>query len=449
MANRTRFRCQVCGAESIRWHGRCPACQSWNTLEEVSGGTKVIQSDAAVAAPITEVPLEGARRLDGLGEFDRALGGGLVAGSTVLLGGEPGVGKSTLLLDIAARLADRGETVLYVSGEESVQQLRLRAERIGALRDQLLVQAEIDLETICAETERTKPALLVVDSIQTMITAGQVAAAGSVPQVREACGLLSQLARRQSCAVVIVGHVTKEGTLAGPKVLEHLVDVVLTLEGTEAGLKALRVQKNRYGPTHEVGFYEMSEDGLIEIPNPSEALIGHVRDARQGAAVLAGREGSRSFLVEVQALTAQAYGVPRRVAVGIDHSRLSLVAAILERAAGLRLSGSDIYVKVTAGLRLEEPSADLAVAIALASSHLGAVVQADLVVFGEIGLNGEVRGGGHTPGRLEEAVRLGFARALVPVAAAQKDPGPLGIEVIPVRTVGEAIRLALDFSGEP
>ncbi len=416
MAKR-RFVCQECGYQSPKWLGRCPSCGSWEGLvEERPRPSSRPGAKKCAVSPITEISSTEAQRLSsGLEEFDRVLGGGIVPGSLVLIGGDPGIGKSTLLLQTARNLAERAP-VLYLSGEESPQQIKLRAERLGAQSDQLYVLAETDLEAALEAALSLKPALLVVDSIQTVFLPEISSAPGSVTQVRECAARLLRLAKEENIAVFLVGHVTKEGMLAGPRVLEHLVDTVLYFEGERgASYRLLRAVKNRFGSTNEIGVFEMQSRGLVPVTNPSAFFLTQGGTGEAGAVILATIEGTRPILVEVQALVAGTpLAVPRRTSVGYDHQRLSMIAAILEKRVGISFYDRDIYLNVVGGLRLTEPGADLAVAVALLSSRLEKPLPPGLFLFGEVGLTGEVRPVPQAEQRIREAARLGFKKACLP-----------------------------------
>ncbi len=379
----------------------------------------------------------------GSAEFDRVLGGGAVPGSVVLVAGDPGIGKSTLLLQTAERAARAGGRVLYVSAEESVPQIKLRAERLGAASPLLYLLAEVNLEAILQATGRLRPAMLIVDSIQTVHTDDVSSASGSVAQVRECASALIRLAKDQGVATFIVGHVTKEGALAGPRVLEHLVDTVLAFEGDRHhAYRILRATKNRFGSTNEIGVFEMAGGGLVEVPNPSAAFLSERPEAAPGSAVVCAIEGTRSLLVEVQALTIPtSFGMPRRTAAGVDYNRLLVLLAVLERRGGLQLSGQDVYASVAGGISVDEPAADLGIAAAVASSLRNRPVDSRTVVVGEVGLAGEVRAVPQVEKRLAEAARLGFGRAVVPRIESLK--GPAGLELVRVGDLTEALRALL------
>ncbi len=449
----TRFVCQTCAAEQLRWEGQCRACGAWNSLVEtvVDRAPTRRASWSVAAGPARAVALgevqapEQARRPVGIGELDRVLGGGLVPGSVVLIGGEPGIGKSTLVLQAAAGVVATGGDVLYASGEESPAQVRLRASRLGLLETEAAVRvrliAESEVGRIVEAARDAGPAVLVVDSIQTATTDELDGPAGSVGQVRQSALRLTELAKESGTTVVLVGHVTKDGTLAGPKTLEHLVDAVLTLEGERyAALRILRTVKNRFGSTDEVGVFEMREDGLSEVADPARAFLAdHEADA-PGSVVVPTMEGTRPLLVEVQALVAPAgYGSPRRTAAGLDPNRLALLVAVLARRAGIGLGSHDVYANVAGGLHVDEPATDLALAGALASSLRDRPIDRGTVAVGEVGLLGELRPVGGLERRLREAARLGFRRAVVPRGGRSGAAAAPGLEVVAVGSVREAI----------
>jgi DNA repair protein RadA/Sms len=422
MASRsTVFVCTQCGHESAKWHGRCPGCEEWNTLveEKPVAATASPRRSARALSPIAlaDVQAPAVHRLrTGIGEFDRVLGGGLVPGSLVLIGGAPGIGKSTLTGDALGRLAGAGHRVLYVSGEESAAQVKLRAERLGADALRVPIVAETDLDLVEATLEAERPDVCVVDSVQTLYSGGMSGAAGSVGQVREVAGRLMRVAKERDVAVLLVGHVTKEGALAGPRVLEHLVDCVLQFEGErERTYRTLRALKNRFGSTNEVGVFEMRDSGLVEVADASARFVEEATRA-PGSVVLCAMEGSRPLLVEVQALVAPTSLVPpRRVSNGVDRNRLALVLAVLSRHAGLQLGSSDVFVSVAGGVRVEEPGADLAIALAVASAARGVALEdaqgRPVAAFGEIGLTGELRYVSHAERRAAEAAKFGLTPA--------------------------------------
>lgn len=436
---KTVFVCGECGYESSKWLGRCPSCESWNTFVEsapVQQIKKGISSQRAL--PLREVQADAARRIpSGIGELDRVLGGGIVGGSAVLLGGDPGIGKSTLLMQMAGSLTNQG-SVLYVTGEESAAQLKLRAQRLGAGGDMLLL-AETDITVIEAEIERIKPAFLIIDSIQTMYCPDIASAPGSVSQVREATSFLTRVAKTTGTAVFIVGHVTKEGAIAGPRVLEHMVDTVLSFEGDRHdAFRLLRSVKNRYGSTNEIGVFEMGERGMEEIPDPSGMFLTGT-DA-PGCAVTCALEGTRPMLVEVQSLISNTpFSNPRRMSAGLELNRLILLLAVLEKKAYLSLADKDVYINVVGGMRLEERCCDLAVAMCIASALIDAPMPKNTVCLGEISLTGEVRGASRMEKRAAECARLGYERLIIPRLAAFKAPS--GIELIRVGTLAEAVKV--------
>ncbi len=443
---KTVFRCSECGAGSPKWAGRCSACQAWNTLVEevdapVLSGVVLdgLLGPRDTAVPIGEVDTaEWSPQPTGIPEIDRVLSGGLVPGSVTLLGGEPGIGKSTILLQMVAGFADRGAKALYVSAEESKQQVRLRAERLGTVRPSLWLAAENALPHILGHVDAVQPDVLVVDSIQTVFSPELASAPGSVAQVRECAAQLVREAKARNLTVVLIGHVTKEGALAGPRVLEHLVDTVLSFEGErQQGLRMLRAVKHRFGSTDELGLFQMDADGLVGVPDASALFLADRRPDVSGSAVVSTIEGHRPILVEVQVLV---MGLelpnPRRNGQGLDNSRLAVLAAVLEQRCGIMLTKTDIYALAVGGVRVAEPAADLGLALALASARFDKALPADLVVCGEVGLGGELRQVTQLERRLGEAARLGFTRAIVPRSA--PDPPP-GIEVEKVATVREAI----------
>ncbi|TRY18577.1 DNA repair protein RadA [Tessaracoccus rhinocerotis] len=443
------YQCTECGWTTVRWVGRCGECQTWGSVVE-RGAPKLKQvassAPAAAAVPISEVNTDLARRrLTTIAELDRVLGEGLVPGAVVLLAGEPGVGKSTLLLDVAAKWAASGERTLYISGEESASQVKLRATRTGALHDELYLAAETDLGTVLGHVEQVRPTLLVVDSVQTIATAQAEGAPGGTTQVREVTGALARVAKREDMSVLIVGHVTKDGSIAGPRTLEHLVDVVLTFEGDRhSGFRMVRATKNRFGPADEVGCFEMNETGIVEVPDPSGLFTTSHSEPVPGTCVTVTMEGRRPLLAEVQALVAPSpeRGSPKRTTHGLDSSRMAMVLAVLERKAGLPLSQKDVYVSTVGGARISEPSVDLAVAIAVASAALDTQFPKRLLALGEVGLAGDLR---RVPGverRLAEAARLGFELALVPMGSRDvtvKVPRLAGLRVVEVSSLAEAL----------
>jgi DNA repair protein RadA/Sms len=450
----TRFVCQECGYEAIRWLGRCPDCGSWNSLTEeaapvrsASAPARAIRGAVGVAPQrLVDVSLEEHPRMPtGIGEFDRVLGGGIVPGSLVLIGGDPGIGKSTLLAQAADNLAIRHGRTLYVSGEESAQQVKLRAERLNVAAPELYLITETEIDAVEAHVANLKPRFLVIDSIQTMHDAGIASAAATVSQVRACTSRLMRLAKATHTTVFIVGHVTKEGTIAGPRVLEHMVDTVLYFEGDRfQAHRLLRAVKNRFGSTDELGIFEMGEAGLTEVTNASELLLAERPSHGPGSAVVAVIEGTRPLLVEVQALVARSYlNNPRRMTTGVDFNRTNMVLAVLEKRLGLRMGDKDVYVNVAGGLKLTEPAVDLGIALALASSYRDAPVDPELIVAGEVGLAGEVRAVQQIDKRLREAARLGFQRALVAGRGRRRPGGKDPLMVTDVASVHDAVAQAL------
>ncbi|MDO5678165.1 MAG: DNA repair protein RadA [Propionibacteriaceae bacterium] len=450
--NQDTYTCTECGWSSVRWVGRCGECQAWGTVVE-RGAPKLRAVSSSMpaerAVPISQVPTDAAqRKLTTIAELDRVLGSGLVPGAVVLLAGEPGVGKSTLLLDVAAKWARSGEKTLYISGEESASQVRLRAERTNAVDDALFLASETDLGTVLGHIEQVKPSLLVLDSVQTISTAEADGAPGGPSQVKEITAAIARVAKREHMAAIIVGHVTKDGGIAGPRTLEHLVDVVLTFEGDRhSGFRMVRATKNRYGPADEVGCFEMSETGIVEVPDPSGLFTSHTTPV-PGTCVTVTLEGRRPLLAEIQALTAQAAQSPRRTTHGLDGSRIAMVLAVLERKAGLKLSDHDVYVSTVGGARVTDPSVDLAAAIAITTAAINRQDRRRVVALGEVGLAGELR---RVPGaerRLAEAGRLGFELAIIPTGSRDvttKVPRLGNLRVIEVPTLAAAIEaLELD-----
>ena len=441
------FVCTECGGESLRWAGQCPHCRAWNTLQEfqVRKATKESKSrplEAARVVRLSEIPTEDAARTPlAWAELNRVLGGGIVPGSLVLVGGEPGVGKSTMLMHAAAQIAKAGN-VLYVTGEESGHQVRMRAERLGALEPAILLLAENDLDAICDAIRNEAPRLAIIDSIQTVTDAGFEGSAGSVTQVRESAARLMRLAKETGVPIFLVGHVTKEGSIAGPRVLEHIVDTVLYLEGDRRQeLRILRATKNRFGSAEEIGVFAMGEAGLEEVPDPSAAILATTAQAAPGTAIVAVLEGTRPLLVEVQSLVNKtSNNVVRRIANGIDVNRLHMILAVLEKRLERSYGTSDIFVSVAGGIRITEPAADLGLALSIVSNESNRPIPDGLIVIGELGLSGEVRRVGHLERRLQEAARHGLTRALIPAGA--KAGRPSGLDVVEVRTLAEAVSAA-------
>jgi DNA repair protein RadA/Sms len=447
---RTIFVCQQCGREELKWLGRCPSCQEWNSFVEmtVAAAAPTIRSSSPLSPPqeLSAVEIDTDERSPiALAEFNRVLGGGVVPGSLVLMGGEPGIGKSTLLLQVAAVAAGARGRVVYVTGEETLRQIKLRAERLGIEGNGLYLLSETDLNVILEQVEQLQPGLVIIDSIQTACLPELDAAPGSITQVRQCTLRLMQWAKSGGVPVFITGHVTKEGAIAGPRVLEHIVDVVLYLEGEQfSAYRLLRCVKNRYGSTNDIGVFEMKEQGLIEVDNPSHAFLSQRGGEAVGSVVVPVLEGSRPLLVEIQALTnLTSFGLPRRTANGIDFNRLLLVAAVLTRRLGLKLGNQDIMVNVAGGLRIGEPAADLGIALAIASSFRDAGIDPHLTAVGEVGLSGELRAVSQLERRVSEAAHLGFKRCLVPRVGGKVSPVPKGIDIIPAGNLREAVGVGL------
>jgi DNA repair protein RadA/Sms len=451
------FICQNCGAVYGRWQGKCDACGEWNTIAEENAagarpqmpGRAPRKGRAFALEALAGATHDAPRLASGIAEFDRVTGGGFVRGSVLLLGGDPGIGKSTLLIQVAATLARAKQRAVYISGEEAVAQVRLRAERLGLAGAQVELAAETSIEDIVAtlgEGEKT-PRLVIIDSIQTMWTDLVESAPGTVTQVRASAQALIRFAKRSGTAIILVGHVTKDGQIAGPRVVEHMVDAVLSFEGEGSHqFRILRAAKNRFGPTDEIGVFEMTGGGLREIANPSELFLSERDLGSPGTAVFAGIEGSRPLLVEIQALVApSSLGTPRRAVNGWDQNRMSMVLAVLEAHCGVRLSGHDVYLNVAGGLRIQEPAADLAAAAALVSSLAGSSLPADAVYFGEISLSGAVRPVAQTASRLKEAQKLGFARAILPEAGRAEGTGEAGLSL---QSVGSLASLVADIAAQ-
>lgn len=457
MAKRkSKFVCQSCGYESPKWMGKCPGCYEWNTLVEevVASSTKRgnwTSSAATIHKPekISQIQSQEEPRIKTqMQELNRVLGGGVVPGSLVLIGGDPGIGKSTLLLQVSSQLAESNVDVLYISGEESIKQTKLRADRLNINSDQLYVLAETNLVDIVNQIDAINPGFVVIDSIQTVYKEEVTSAPGSVSQVRECTSELMRIAKQKHIPIFIVGHVTKEGSIAGPRLLEHMVDAVLYFEGERHHtFRILRGVKNRFGSTNEMGIFEMKELGLVEVLNPSEVFLEERSQGVAGSAIVASMEGTRPVLVEIQSLISPtSFGNPRRMATGIDHNRVPLLMAVLEKRVGLMLQNQDAYVKVAGGVKLDEPAIDLAVAISIASSFRDQPPQADDVLIGEVGLTGEIRRVSRIDQRVQEAAKLGFKRAIIPAKNMDGWTPPSSIEVIGVESVQHAIRETLGQS---
>ena len=446
--------CNACGYESPRWYGRCPACEAWNSLEETiaaspEGSAKIKEKKqrggtGAQVLSIRDIEADDQMHQPmGMEELDRVLGGGIVEGSLTLLGGEPGVGKSTLLLQICSKLAQAGKTVLYISGEESARQIKLRAKRVGAGHEGLLVLAENAMDEIEEKLEKTAPDLVIVDSIQTMYRPEMASAPGSVSQVRECASLFMRYAKTNGCAIFLVGHVTKDGSIAGPRVLEHMVDVVLYFEGDyQREYRLLRAVKNRYGSVNELGIFEMTGEGMRAVDGASELLLSQRAKDASGSVVFCGMEGTRPVLMDIQALVAQSfYSSPKRTVNGMDQGRVALLLAVLEKRAGLRLYNQDVYLNVAGGMSLNEPAADLAVCLAVASSLWDSALPMDLAAMGEVGLAGEVRSIPQLERRMAECKRLGFTKIMCPADRKLKGGQVEGVQIIYVSSVAQAIGL--------
>lgn len=444
----TVYFCQNCGYESAKWMGQCPGCREWNTfVEELIdkknvGKGKIPESETAKAVPLSQIEMTQDKRISTeIKELDRVLGGGIVQGSLVLVGGDPGIGKSTLLLQVCRNLAAQGTEVLYISGEESLQQIKIRAERIGTFRDSLSLLCETNLDVIQKVIDREKPKVVVIDSIQTMYNEAVASAPGSVSQVREATGILMQIAKGMGISIFIVGHVTKEGVVAGPRVLEHMVDTVLYFEGDRhAAYRILRGVKNRFGSTNEIGVFEMRQDGLTEVENPSEFMLSGKPQGASGSVVACSMEGTRPILLEVQALVCHSnFGIPRRTAAGTDFNRVNLLMAVLEKRLGLQLGNCDAYVNIAGGIRMNEPAIDLGIVLALVSSYKDKAIDEKTICFGEVGLSGEVRAVSMAEQRVLEAKKLGFEVCILPEVCREGLKDVKGIGLVGVRTVKDAM----------
>jgi len=447
---KTAFFCQSCGHESVKWLGQCPGCKEWNTfVEELSmeksskskefGG----QREKPKPVSLSEIQLHTEERIStNYEELDRVLGGGVVGGSMILVGGDPGIGKSTLLLQVCKQLADSNREVLYISGEESLRQIKLRAQRIGEFNEKLRLLCETNLVLIRGVIEQKKPEIVIIDSIQTMYNEEVSSAPGSVSQVRESTGVLMQIAKGLGVSVFIVGHVTKDGNVAGPRVLEHMVDTVLYFEGDRhASYRILRSVKNRFGSTNEIGVFEMRTEGLVEVKNPSEFMLNGKPQGASGSVVACSMEGTRPILIEIQALVCHSnFGIPRRTAAGTDFNRVNLLMAVLEKRAGMNLSSSDAYVNIAGGIRMNEPAIDLGILLAVASSYKDIVIPENLIAFGEVGLSGEVRAVNMAEQRVAEARKLGFEKVMLPEVCMSAVKEISGIELIPIASVQDAIR---------
>ena len=443
----TVFVCNECGYESSKWLGKCPACNSWNTFFEqkiekiTENGVKKIKERNEPKALNEYKGQEVSRISTGFNELDRVLGGGLVKGSLILLGGEPGIGKSTLILELCDKVKGEGK-VLYVSGEESAEQIKLRADRLGINNDDILFLGETDIDVVNQNIEEIQPKLVIIDSIQTMYSDELTAAAGSVSQVREITAQIMRVCKSKQITTIIIGHVTKDGTIAGPRVLEHMVDTVLYLEGERFfSYRMLRGVKNRFGSTNELGMFEMKGEGLVEIENPSQILISERDDNPSGSCVVASIEGTRPMLIELQALTTlSVFGIPKRTANGLDYNRLAVLIAVLEKRANLQIGGQDIYLNVVSGIKLNEPAIDLGVICVCASSFKNIPIPKDTAIMGEVGLTGEVRRINMIEKRLKEAEKLGFKRCIIPENNKKYLEEKFKLELIGVKNIGEALR---------
>lgn len=448
-AKTSAFFCQNCGYESAKWMGQCPGCKEWNTFVEelvdrkaLSGSGKRKPASEAKPVPLSSIVASDEERVStNMKELDRVLGGGIVRGSLVLVGGDPGIGKSTLLLQVCRNLSAQGLSVLYVSGEESLQQIKIRAERIGTFTDHLLLLCETNLELIREVVERQKPQIVVIDSVQTMYNESVGSAPGSVSQVREATSVLMQIAKGMDISIFIVGHVTKEGVVAGPRVLEHMVDTVLYFEGDRhERYRILRGVKNRFGSTNEIGVFEMRTEGLAEVENPSEYMLSGKPADASGSVVACSVEGTRPILLEIQALICHSYfNNPRRTATGTDFNRVNLLLAVLEKRLGMQLSDCDAYVNIAGGIRMNEPAIDLGIVLATISSKLDLTIDEKTICFGEVGLSGEVRGVTMAEQRVAEAAKLGFKRCILPSVCLGAAKSVKGIELVGVSNVKEAL----------
>ena len=444
----TVFFCQECGFESTKWLGQCPGCKAWNSLVEEtvvsSSGKAAGRVERKEPSPLSAVALVKEDRISsGIEELDRVLGGGVVPGSLILVGGDPGIGKSTLLLQVCQKLSGQKRKVLYISGEESLKQIKIRALRMGEFGDDLLLLCETNLVVIEETIRRIEPQVVIIDSIQTMYNENVGAAPGSVSQVRESTGVFLQLAKGTGISIFIVGHVTKEGTVAGPRVLEHMVDTVLYFEGDRhASYRILRGVKNRFGSTNEIGVFEMRQEGLVEVKNPSEFMLNGRPEGASGSVVACSMEGTRPVLIEIQALVCHSnFGIPRRQATGTDFNRLNLLMAVLEKRVGLQIASSDAYVNIAGGMKIQEPALDLGIVMALVSSYKNRPLEDGLMVFGEVGLSGEVRAVSMAGQRVQEAKKLGFTTCVVPAACMDGLTGIKGIKLVPVASVQDAMEL--------
>ncbi len=447
---KTVFFCQNCGYESAKWLGQCPACHEWNTFVEEaltapssSSSGKRLDTNIKPSTLDEITTADESRLTTHMEEFDRVLGGGIVKGSLVLIGGDPGIGKSTLLLELTRNLCSDHVKMLYISGEESLSQIKMRAERIGSFTSDLSILCETDLDTISAVIDRTRPSLVIIDSIQTMYSEAVGSAPGSVSQVRESTNVLMHIAKTMGITVFVVGHVTKEGNVAGPRVLEHMVDTVLYLEGDRyASYRVLRGVKNRFGSTNEIGVFEMKGAGLVEVKNPSEYMLAGRPEGASGSVVACSMEGTRPILIEIQALVTRSnFGMPRRTAVGCDYNRVNLLMAVLEKRLGLKLSDYDAYVNVTGGMRMNEPAVDLGIVMAIVSSYKDTPIDDHIICFGEVGLSGEVRSVTNAEQRVREAAKLGFNKCILPKSSIRGMTKVEGVQYYGIDFVSDVVKL--------
>lgn len=444
----TIFFCQSCGYESSKWMGQCPGCKEWNTfveepVQKLPGQKTSRKAESREPVMLSDINTNEEERIaSGMNELDRVLGGGVVPGSLVLVGGDPGIGKSTLLLQVCKNLTEKKRKVLYISGEESLKQIKMRASRIGEMGDELLALCETNLEIIQETISRVKPEAVIIDSIQTMYQESVSSAPGSVSQVREATAVLMQIAKGMNITIFIVGHVTKEGVVAGPRVLEHMVDTVLYFEGDRhASYRILRGVKNRFGSTNEIGVFEMQDKGLVEVENPSEFMLEGKPQGASGSIVACSMEGTRPILIEIQALVCHTnMPVPRRTAVGTDYNRVGLLMAVIEKRLGMHLSACDAYVNIAGGIRMNEPAIDLGIVLALVSSHKDIAIHEKTIAFGEVGLSGEVRAVSMAEQRVQEAKKLGFEQVILPQVCMKSLEKVKGIGLIPVRNLRDAVK---------
>ncbi len=448
---KTFYQCQACGHASPKWSGKCPDCGAWNTMVEERSSSSprsstLVHFERPRPQPLSSVSGGRERRiLTGINELDRVLGGGVVGGSVILVGGDPGIGKSTLLIQVASELSGRSGKVLYVSGEESPEQIKLRAERLSIHTDRIILLPETNLEGVMGVAADLSPAAIIIDSIQTMYTDELTSAPGSVGQVRECAAKLMYFAKRSEVPLFIIGHVTKEGAIAGPRVLEHIVDTVLYFEGDRGhAYRILRTVKNRFGSTNEIGVFEMTDSGLIAIENPSEHFLSERPQNVSGSTVVASMEGTRPLLIELQALVSPTtFGVPRRTCIGVDYNRVNLLVAVLEKIAGLHLGGMDIFVNVVGGMKITEPAVDIGIIAAIASSLREVQIHPRTVLFGEVGLSGEIRGVNQADARIREAAKIGFERAVLPMTNGMRLKENPGLEIIGVGKVEDLLNAVL------